>query len=114
MAVIQNQSSYTVKFVALSATDDGDNTVVAAVTAPQRIRVLSYAFTASAAGVVKFQDSAGTPVVHAEFDLPANGGVAFAGGVDSPAFELAPGVGLEINNGTGINTTGHLCYAVVD
>lgn len=110
MPSMNNSASLPVEHVRLNAASDGDNAVVSAVTG-KKIRVLAYAFTASAAGEVTFQNTAGTPAVYAVFDLAANGGVSYGGPV--PAFETAAGTGLEINCAAGVDATGHLTYQVV-
>lgn len=99
-------------YVPLTATRDGDNQIIAG-TAGKSIVVLGYALNVNAAGVVKFQDSAGTPVVHAEFEFVDGGGATYAGGLACPAFALAEGVDLEINCAAGVDATGHLTYALV-
>lgn len=101
-----------VKYVRVNATSDGDNTVVAAV-ASKKIRVLGYNLTVTGAGTVLMQDTAGTPVVHASFIMPANGVISYAGGPLAPAFETAAGAGLEISNPAGVDTLGHLTYVEV-
>lgn len=102
-----------IKYVRINATASGDNVILAAV-ASKKIRVLGYAFTASAAVAANFQDTQATPVVHAgPFDLAANGGVSYAGGLDAPAFETGVGFGLEMNLGAVANVRGHLSYQEV-
>ena len=105
-------AAVTLKFVRVNATSDGDNTVIAAVVG-KKIRVIGYAIVASAAGTVTIQDSQGTPVIHASFPLAANGGVSYAGSIDAPAFETAEGFGVEISNGAGVDTLGHMTYIEV-
>lgn len=98
--------------VAVSAENDGDNTVVAAVTG-KKLRVLGYALTVDVAGLVTLQDSAGSPVVHGKLRLAAGTPAVYDGGFDCPAFETAAGVALEINNPAGTNTYGHITYLEV-
>ena len=98
-----------VKYVRVNATSDGDNTVVAAV-AGKSIRVLGYVLTATAAGLITLQDTAGTPVVHAQLSLATNGTASYAGGLQAPAFETASGTGVEISNPSSVDTVGHLTY----
>lgn len=100
------------KFVRVNAVADGDNVVIAAV-AGKRIRVISYVLMATAAGTISIQDTAGTPVVLAQFPLAANSGVSYAGGLEAPAFETGPGLGVEINNPVGVDTLGHIAYLEV-
>lgn len=98
-----------VKYVRVNATADGDNVVIAAV-AGKAIRVIAYQLTASAAGTVTVQDTAGSPVVFASFAMAANGNLSYEGGLQAPAFETASGTGLEISNGAGVDTLGHITY----
>lgn len=97
------------KFTRVNATADGDN-VIAAGVAGKRLRVISYALVVSLAGTISLQDTAGTPVIFAQFPLAANGGISYAGGLDAPAFETSPGLGIEINNPVGVDTLGHITY----
>jgi len=106
------QVESTVKFARIDATADGDNEIVAAV-AGKSIRVLGYALSVSAAGLISLQDTAGTPVVHGQFDLADNGVVSYAGGINAPAFETAEGEGVEIENPAGVDTLGHMTYVEV-
>lgn len=101
-----------IRFARINATSDGDNTVVTG-TSGYKIRVLSYAVNANAAGVIAFQDSAGSPVVAASFELTDGGGVSFAGGLEAPAFEVASGLNLEINTAAGVDALGHVSYVLV-
>lgn len=98
-----------IKYVRVNATADGDNTVISAV-AGKALRVLSYQLTSTAAGTVTLQDTAGSPAVFASFAMPANGNITYTGGLQAPAFETASGVGLEVSNGTGVDTLGHITY----
>lgn len=98
-----------VKYARVNASADGDNVVIAAV-AGKALRVLGYLLTASAAGTVTVQDTAGSPVVFASFAMAANGSLSYEGGLAAPAFETAVGVGLELSNGAGVDTLGHITY----
>lgn len=105
-------AAVTIKYVRVNATADADNVIVAAV-GGKAIRVLGYAFAVTAAGTISLQDTAVTPVVHAQFPLAANGGVSYAGGLAAPAFQTATGTGVEINNPAAVDTLGHLTYIEV-
>src|SRR3990167_4750709 len=83
-----------IKYAAVSATADGANSLVAAVTG-KKIRVITYALTVTAAGKVELRDITGA-TSRGSFSLAANGGVAYAGTPISPAFETASGSGLEV------------------
>lgn len=99
------------QFARIDADADGANTVVAAVSA-KKIRVLGFALTVSAAANPLAIKSDTT--VLAEFDLGANGGIAYPGGDDAPAFETVAGEALVITNPVGVNTNGFLVYREVD
>ena len=101
------------KFVRVNATADGDNTVITNSDVDKAIVVFGYALNVNAAGVITVQDSAGTPVVHASFELVDGGGVSYAGSSDTPAFVLAKGTNLEISNAAGVDTLGHITYALL-
>ena len=99
----------TIKHARVNATADGNNTVIAAVPA-KTLLVLGYVLTVTAAGTITLQDNQGTPAVHAQLSLPANGVAAYAGGRDAPAFEVAAGQALVVNNPVGVDTLGHITY----
>lgn len=101
------------KFVALGATTDGVNSVIAAV-AGYRIVVLGYVVSANAAGVIKFQDDSDTPNVFAEYEFTDSGGAAYVGRPASPAFATARSVGLDLHVANGVDATGHLTYLLAD
>ena len=97
----------TVKHARINATADGNNTVIAAVAA-HKLLVLGFAFTVTAAGTVTFQD--GVPTVYASFPLAANGGISYAGSLEAPAFEVATGQPLVVNNPATVDTLGFVTY----
>jgi len=102
---------YELKHARINATADGANTVIAAV-AGSSIIVLGYGLTVNAAGVITFQDSAGSPAVFASFELVDSGGISYAGTIESPAFRVAEGNGFVISNATGVDTLGHITYVL--
>lgn len=96
--------------VAINATADGNNTIIAALPG-QKIRVLAFVLTnATTAGTVRFDDSAAT--VLARFNFGLAGGVSFTGADDRPAFEVGSGLGLVLVNGAGVDTLGFITYSV--
>lgn len=101
------------RYATVNATSDGDNVAIEP-TEKERIVVVGYALNVNAAGVVKVQDTAGSPKVHATFEFTDGGGATYTGGPYCPAFELALGVGLEINCAAGVDCTGHLTYVLVN
>lgn len=113
MPAIQYPGTHEVKHVRVNASAAGDNEVIAAV-AGKRIRVLAFVLTAgTAAGRISLQDTATTPVIHAQFDMAVNGGVSYPGGIQAPAFETAVGTGLEINNPGTTTTVGFVTFSEV-
>lgn len=101
-----------VKYAAVAAESDGDNTVVAAVSG-KKLRVLGYALTVDVTGKITVQDNTSTPVVLATLHVVAGTPATYSGGGDCPAFETAEGKGLEISNPAGTNTYGHIAYQEV-
>src|SRR3990167_9287457 len=99
-----------IKFAAVSATVDGDNTVVAAV-AGKKIRVISYNLCARAAGLVTFKSS--TTSTLGTLDLLAQTPAEFGGGARAPAFETVAGELLNFNVAAGVDVLGHLAYVLV-
>jgi hypothetical protein len=96
-----------IKFAPVALTADGDATAIAASTG-KRICVLSYVLTnATTAGLVILKDTGGTL---ATFSLPLNGSVSYAGSIEAPAFQTGSGLALTLNNGTGVDTYGHISY----
>ena len=99
-----------VKYAAVAATADGDNTVVAAVTG-KKLRVVGYVLTSTGAGLIAIK---GGTTTLATLRVGADGGGAsYAGGFDAPAFETAAGTALVVNNPAGIDTYGHISYVEV-
>lgn len=99
--------------VAIAATSDGDNTVIAAVPG-KSIRVIGYAINVNAAGTCQFQDSAAeSPEVFAAFEFPDGGGATYSGSRADPAFEVVPGLALEVKVAEGVDATGHVTYELV-
>ena len=103
------------KFVRVNTTDDGDNEIIAEADVPEdkRIRVLGYALTGLGTGVASVQSTESTPTIVASFEFSTVGAVSYAGTLESPAFDLPQGVGLEITNAAGVDALGHLTYEIV-
>jgi hypothetical protein len=98
------------KFASISATKEGEeNTVIAAVTG-KSIVVLAYAFSSTAEGTVVLKTSSGT---HASFNLAKQGGVAFAGDLECPAFKCAEGKALVLETPASTKSLGHITYVLV-
>ena len=103
------------RFARINATTDGDNEIVAASTIPEdkRICVVNYAISATAAGAVSLQTTESSATVLASFDMADGGFAAFNGTMDSPAFELPLGVGLEVSTQNSQDALGHIAYEVI-
>lgn len=112
MATAERLATSTLRFKPIAAASDGDNTVIEG-TVGKSIFILGYAVNVNAAGVIKFQDSAGSPVNFATFEFTDGGGASYAGGAGAPAFEVTKSLNLEINNAAGVDCTGHITYVVV-
>lgn len=100
-------SSSEFKTASVEATADGENTVIAAPGAGKRIIVLGYAFTATAEGTITIKTSSGTK---AKFNVAKQGGVAYAGNLECPAFVLSENKALVVENPAGVDTIGHITY----
>jgi hypothetical protein len=105
---IHNRTDDNIKFATVSLTATGD--LVSAVTG-KKIRVLGYLLVCSAALTVNFES--GTTDITGAFEIAANGGISYAGGLAAPAFETAAGSKLALTiSGTG-NVRGHLAYVLI-
>ncbi len=99
-----------IKFARINHAADGAATIVAGV-AGQHIVITGFVITGdTTAGIRDFQDTAGTPVVHATFNLAANGPLSAIGSRLAPLFEIASGEGFAINNAAGVDTLGCVMY----
>ena len=108
---------YPVKHASVNAAADGVNEIIAAI-AGKSIVVLGYTLTCTVSSPSQalkgnFEDGAGTPVVHGVFfasDLAFPAPLSYVGNWEAPAFEVAIGEPLNIRNGTGVDTVGHITY----
>lgn len=102
----------TPKFAVIAATtDNGDNTLVAAVTS-KKVRVLSYVIVADGTVSARFESGAGGTALTGQMPLVANSGVAAP---YNPAGHFETGSNTLLNlelTGTG-NVYGHLTYIEV-
>lgn len=107
---------YPVKHANISAANDGENEVVAAV-AGKTIVVISYVLAvahATARGTADFR-SITANTVHATFmsgtdDLDGPLVYTYTGHPKAPAFACEPGEAFGINNGAGVDCVGHVTY----
>jgi hypothetical protein len=109
MAATQNVLS-----AVISATSDGANTVVAAVTG-KKIRVLGYVLNVNAAGTVQWKTAASANLSGA-MEFPDGGG-ATAPLCDAAAgvfwFETVAGEALTITCAAGVDALGHVVYQLI-
>ncbi len=96
----------TVQFATVAQGAPGTSAIVAAV-AGQKIKVLSYEFTMSAAGTAKFQS--GSTDITGAFDFALNGGVSAQGSPDAHLLETAVNTALNIVT-TGGAARGKISY----
>lgn len=106
----QNQSE--VLFAAISAAGDGDNELVAAVTA-RRIRVLGFFFVVAAAVTVRFESSAGGDALTGLMSMAAAGDDL---GQHNPLglFQTVAGENLNLELGGAVQVSGGLVYVLTD
>lgn len=99
----------------ISATADGDNTIVAAPAAGYKIRVLGYILNVNAAGTVQWKSGAATAKSGA-MEFVDGGGVAApmcVPGEGSFWFECAAAEALVLSTAAGVDGLGHVSYLVV-
>ena len=106
--------SYGITSVAVNATADGENEIVAAV-AGKRIVVVGGTLTAwhATAGAQIDLRSGTSNAVHARFQsglVNAPAVIELQGDEASPCFECDMGDSLVINNTAGVDTTGYIKY----
>jgi len=99
-------------FVSISAASSGDNTLVAAAGASNKIRVLSYTLIATGAVAVAFESGASGTALTGDMSIAATGGITCA---FSPVghFETAANTLLNLELSAAVQVSGHLTYIVV-
>ncbi len=102
-----------IQFQAVNASADGDNTVITG-KAGKLIRVTGFVLVVTAAGLVRILDGSAAQPEYARWTFAANGGAAYAGGPEAPAFDIAVGQDLVINNAASVDTTGFITYEYMD
>lgn len=105
----------TIRTVAVSATADGDNTLVAAPGKDKIIVVLGYQlrFVGAGAFVVKSGASGTTHLEEVGVAAPGTR-LAYNGTLDGPAFRCDVNQALVVNNFATGDTLGHVTYVVTD
>lgn len=102
-----------VQYVAVNATADGDNTLVAAPGAGKRILVLNYQLRFVGAGAFTVKSGAGGTTHLVETGVASPGArVTFNGDLESGAFLCDENAALVVNNFATGDTLGHLAYLV--
>ena len=106
--------SYGIRSVAVNATADGENEVIAAV-AGKRIMVVGGVLTSwhATAGAQIDLRSGTSNTVHARFQsglVNAPAIITLQGDEASPCFECDIGDSLALNNAAGVDTTGFIKY----
>lgn len=101
-----------VKFASISASTNGDNTLVAAAGVGIKIRVLSYVLVADGAVGASFEDGAGGTALSANMPFAANGGIS-CGYNPAGWFETSDNVLLNLELDGTPNVFGHLSYVEV-
>lgn len=97
----------TIKTADISATTDGDNSIIAAV-ASKRLRILGISGTATGAGLVTFKD--GATVKRRMRFAAAGDGFVHAGGLDCPFMTGTANTAFQINVAAGVDFEGGCTY----
>jgi hypothetical protein len=98
----------TLLYGAINQSVAGTTQLVAAQGSGNKIKVVSYVFTMSATGTVKFT---GTSDLTGAMDVVANGGAVVLGKPSSPLFETGANQALSIVT-TGGSAKGHFSYFI--
>jgi hypothetical protein len=111
-SVYQNGTARTPQFAAISGSTSGDNTLVAAAGAGNKIRVLSLYLVAAGTTTVRFESGAGGTALSGAMSLVANTGLVLP---FSPAghFETAANTLLNMELNAAVQVSGSLTYIVV-
>ena len=111
-AIMSDTTAITPQFAVISAASSGDNTLVAAAGASNKIRVLSYTIIADGDVDVRFESGAAGTALTGQMALTTNSGVHAAfnpvGHFETAANTL---LNLELSGAIGVN--GHITYIVV-
>jgi hypothetical protein len=101
-----------VKYAAIVASSNGDNTIVAAQGAGKKIRVLEYIIVAKATTTARFESAAGGTALTGQMTLVANN-IVSSGFNPYGLFETAANALLNLETSAD-GLYGHLAYVVVD
>ena len=99
-----------VKYASISATADGDNAIVAAVT-NKRIRAVAVNFAVNAQGTAQWQDATGN--LSGAASLAQYGGFAHSADPSVGLFQGHIGERIDLNMGTGVDGLGEFAYLEV-
>src|SRR2546427_1864618 len=92
--------------IRVNATADGDNTVIAAPGAGQRIIVLAILLTGLTTAGVALIRSGAAGTVHGEVSLGTSGGVGLSGSAREPLFVCDSNAALVVNCSAGLDVKG--------
>lgn len=109
-------TGFNIQRVTVSATNDGDNTVIANPGAGKAILVLGGRLRAVGAATLVIVKSGAAGSVHADFTAAAaapGAVVQFDSDPDVGAFQTDANSALVINNTAGVDTFGFLAYRIV-
>ena len=94
----------------VSATADGDNTILAAPGAGLAIVVTNLVLTGQTTAGSAILKSGST--THGTFSLGTSGGISLDGSVAAPLFICEPNQALVVNNSAGLDTKGMIVYGI--
>jgi len=109
--LMEDVTALEVKFAAINATTNGDNTIVAAV-AGKKILVIFYLLIADAAVGAAFEDGAGGTELSGQLPFAANGGVV-TGYCPVGVFKTSTNTLLNLETDAIANVRGHLTYVEI-
>ncbi len=99
--------------VAVAATADGDNEIVAAPGAGKKIQVISYSLFSTSATQALHLLKSGAGTTKATLAMLQTAPAFRDGSRGEPVLECATNQALNVNNPAGVDTYGHLTYQIV-
>ena len=100
-----------VKYAVISATSDGDNQIVTAVT-NRRIRGVSAQFAVNVQGTAQWQDDGANNLSGVE-SFAQYGGYSASADPNIGLFQSAAGQGIDLNMSAGVDGLGNMAYLEV-
>lgn len=110
--IMQGTTARAPAFAAVAASSSGDNTIVAAAGASNKIRVLSYTIVAAGAVTCRWESGASGTALSGQMSFAANGG-AHSAFCPYGLFETAANTLLNLELGGAVSVAGHITYVVV-